>query len=218
MPRSRSATAQGALPSCEATEPRRFWLYLEGPRDHEVLRGWARSCAPPLQRVIERSAVLLGGRRPDRAADHFRRMGGPAGGHRGLCVLDRDRESPGRHTDTDQGLDGLRVFTWTRRHIESYLLSPDAIRRGLGLPRNDGRVDRILREGLPDSSDEETLRRVDAKRLLGRGGALARGLGRPVSPGRVARAMRATEIHEDVHRLFDEVRDGLGLPGFRPSL
>jgi hypothetical protein len=192
---------------------RRFWLYVEGPRDREVLRGWAQACDPGLASVLEASAVILGGRRPARAVEHFRGHGAPADGIRGLCVLDRDGE-PQAHDPVSGAHDvpGLAFFTWTRRHIESYLLLPEAIRRGMRLPPDDVRVDRILRAVLPPACDEEAWRGVDAKRLLAHNGPLALGLGRTVPLGRVARAMREREIHPDVHRLFAAVREALGRP------
>lgn len=194
----------------------RFWLYVEGPRDHEVLRGWARACWPALLRPIEDSAVILGGRRPARALEHFRRMGAPNEGLRGLCVLDRDGE-PASADSPAPDLPGLAFFTWSRRHIESYLLDAVAIRRGLRLPRDDRRVERILRDRLPEPGDEEVLRDLDAKRLLEPGGPLARDLGRAVPLGRIARAMREPDIHPDVHRLFAALRDALGLPATEPE-
>jgi hypothetical protein len=196
---------------------RGFWLYVEGPRDQEVLRGWASACAPALLNVIESSAVILGGRQPARAAEHFRRMGAPGASLRGLCVLDRDATLAVQAQDAAEGVPGLAVFTWSRRHIESYLLAPDAIRRGLRLARDDLRIERILRAALPDPADERAWRDVDAKRLLGRNGPVARALGRSVPLGRIARGMRDGEIHPDVHRLFAAVREALasaqGAPG-----
>lgn len=193
---------------------RRFWLYVEGPRDHEVLRGWAQACDPGLLRAIEGCAVILGGRRPARAAEHFRSMGAPAEGMRGVCVLDGDgaARTPDAGANGAHHVPGLAYFTWSRRHIESYLLSPEAIRRSLRLRRDDVRVERILRECLPAEADEDAWRGVDAKRLLAENGPLARGLGRSVALGRVARAMREPELHPDVQQLFAAVRDALGRP------
>ena len=41
--------------------------------------------------------------------------------------------------------------------------------------------------------------------------SVARSLGRTLSLPRVARAMRASEIHADVHAFFARVRSGLGV-------
>ena len=64
-------------------------------------------------------------------------------GARALCVLDRDDGSeaavPGG------GEPGIEFFTWSRRHIESYLLVPEAIRRSLRLGDDDGRLERAPR-------------------------------------------------------------------------
>jgi transposase InsO family protein len=127
----------------------------------------------------------------------------------GLCVLDRD---DGDHASPpDPSEPGLEFFTWGRRHIESYLLVPEAIRRVLCLARDDSRIDRKLNELLPLATDESVYRQVDAKRLLGTHGALPRALGRSISLQGVARATRSDELHADVHRLFGRFREAMGV-------
>jgi hypothetical protein len=123
---------------------------------------------------------------------------------RALCVLDRDdgRDSP----EDGESEAGLEFFTWSRRHIESYLLVPDAIRRALRLPAHDRLIERVLREHLPAPENEDSYRQVDAKRLLGPGGILPRALGRPLPLGRVARVTREDELHADVRALFARLR------------
>ena len=190
-----------------------FVVYVEGPRDGDILRSWARRLAPPrLARDLVAATVILGGRQPARAVAHLRRLAAAGACARGLCVLDRDGGEAVSLPEPD-GVD-LELFTWSRRHIESYLLVPDVIRRGLG-PRERG-LDRLLREQLPPLDDEAALRAVDAKRLLDRRGPLARLLGRPLDPGRIARAMRPEEIHPEVHALLERIAAGLGLAGADP--
>ena len=191
-----------------------FVLYVEGPRDRDILRAWGRRVLPPLARDIARAAVILGGRQPARAASHFRALLEDAPATRGLCVLDRDGSDGAR---APEGPPGLEFFTWGRRHIESYLLVPDAIRRVLRVPREDVRVDRSLRELLPAQDDETALADLDAKRLLARHGPLARETG-GASPSRIARAMRADELHPDVLELFQRIRRALGLPQGGPQV
>lgn len=186
-----------------------FIVYVEGPSDREILRSWARCVSPALGRALDRAARILGGRQPERAAEHFRELGATADGARGLCVLDRDGEAD--PTVSSSAEDGLEFFTWSRRHIESYLLVPDAVRRGLRLPRHDQRVVRFFQQHVSQAADESAFRRLDAKRLLAREGALARSLGRPIAPGRVARAMHASEFHPDVCRLLERLRAGFGV-------
>jgi hypothetical protein len=153
--------------------------------------------------------VILGGRRPARAVEHFRSARAAEAGARGLCLLDRD---DGAAAQLPGGREpGLGFFTWTRRHIESYLLVPEAIRRALGLPDDDARIERLLREHLPLAAGEEAFRDVDAKRLLGPRGALARALGRSLPLSRIARFTRETELHADVHALFGRLREELGV-------
>jgi hypothetical protein len=179
-------------------------LYVEGPRDADILEGWARAASVSLARAVRDASVILGGRQLARAAAHFAEASAARPGLRGLCVLDRDDVA---EAESESG--GVEVFTWSRRHIESYLLVPAAIQRALRLPEHDGRVSRLLRQHLPSSASESALRDLDAKRLLAATGPLARGLGQPLSPGRIARAMRPDELHPDVTVLLERLRDAL---------
>jgi hypothetical protein len=189
-----------------------FLVYVEGPRDRDILGAWARRLSPRLSRELVASTVILGGRQPARAAEHLRELRRHRAATRGICVLDRD----GDGTPEPASEPGLEFFTWGRRHIESYLLVPDAIRRGLGLRDHDGHFDRLMRAHLPAPDDERALRDLDAKQLLGRKGPLARFLSRPVAPGRIARAMRCEELHPDVRALFARIQSGLGLVESEP--
>jgi hypothetical protein len=188
---------------------RRFFLYVEGPQDRDILGVWARRLSPALARSLDSSTVILGGRRPARAVKHFRDECGSEDGARGLVVLDRD------HHESDDHLlgpePGLELFTWGRRHIESYVLIPDAMRRLLARRPDPGRFDRLIQDHVPAGSDEEACRAVNAKHLLGHKGPLASTLGGGLPPGEIARCMRADELHQDVLDLYARIRDGLGL-------
>ena len=189
--------------------PQRLILYVEGPADRAILSAWAYRLLPSVSRRLFGASVILGGRRPARALEHFSGAGGAEAGLLGLCVLDRD---DGAQPDPPFSSErGLEFFTWGRRHIESYLLIPAAIRRTLRLADDDPRIHRALDEVLPRPEDESAYRSVDAKRLLGPNGALPLALGRPISLPHVARATLREELHPDVHRLFDQLRDRLGV-------
>jgi hypothetical protein len=181
-------------------------LYVEGARDRDLLRIWAQRHSMTLSPLV-RSAVILGGRQPHRAVEHFRGVRATEREALGLCVLDRDHASAERPGLEEPGLD---FFVWSRRHIESYLLVPEAIRRTV-LDRKDRfRLERFLREQLPPRDDEAAYRKLDAKRLLGRDGALARAVGKPIPVSRIARAMRHDELHTDLRALLDRIRHGVG--------
>ncbi|HEY5657522.1 MAG TPA: hypothetical protein VIY27_07005 [Myxococcota bacterium] len=182
----------------------RFTLYVEGPRDRSILRAWASRLMPAQVRPLLRSSVILGGRQPGRALGHFRRI---SRGGRAVCVLDRDDGEAALPSAVDEGIE---FFTWSRRHIESYLMVPAAIRRALGLPEGDRRIERIFEAELPAPGDECGWRALDAKRILGPKGALPRVLGRPLPLARIARATRESELHADVHALFALLRSELG--------
>jgi len=191
-----------------------FILYVEGPRDREILRAWAYRLQPALAGRIIAATVILGGRQPQRAVAHFRSSGGGGSGARGVCVLDRDDGAADR--PLVEATDGLEFFTWSRRHIESYLLVPAALRRALCLDERDPQFGRLVEEHLPPSDDESALRKVDAKRLLGPNGVLPRALGRSVPLSGVARATREHELHPDIHELFGRFKDLVtgAAPGF----
>lgn len=187
----------------------RFFLYVEGARDRDILRVWARRLSPVLARTLDSSTVILGGRRPARAVKHFQDERTAADDARGLVVLDRDH-----HADEDELLlsePGLELFTWSRRHIESYVLVPAAMRRLLARHPDPDRLDRLIGDHLPAAHDEEACRQVNAKHLLGHKGPLAQTLGGGLGPGEIARCMRADELHPDVLDLYARIRDALGL-------
>ncbi len=203
--------APARRPDRESEEPNSFILYVEGPRDRSILRAWANRLIPDRASALLAGTVILGGRRPARALEHFRARRGTA---RGFCVLDRDAEDPA----PPESETGLEFFTWGRRHIESYLLVPAAIHRALSLPTGDHRVATALAGALPDVDDEAGWRGLDAKRLLADRGPLARALGRPLPLARIARATREDELHSDIHDAFDQMRRGLAhLPRPRGS-
>ena len=196
--------------------PASFFLYVEGPRDGEILRLWSRRESPTLVRSLERCTIILGGRQPDRAVDHFRNQGGPQSGQSGLVLLDRDHH-------VGEGIawarePGLEVFTWSRRHIESYLLVRDAIARLLDDDLPAGSVAEVMRTHIPPPDAEDIFRELDAKRLLGANGVLARELGRPISAAEIARTMRPDELHADVRALLQRIRVGLGVSPGTPEV
>ncbi len=182
-------------------------LYVEGPQDRSILRAWAYRFMPSRARALLQTSVILGGRRPARAIEDFRRRLDTEPEARALCVLDRD---DGEERPPDANGYAMDFFTWGRRHIESYLLVPDAIRRAIGLPDGDRSIARLLDGHLPSAGDESAWRRLDAKRVLSSRGLLPLALGRPLPLARIARATREQELHSDVHALFERLRELLG--------
>ncbi len=201
------SSARPARGEVEPANNGRFVLYVEGPRDRDILRAWAFRLSPALASDLVRSAVILGGRQPGRAVQHFREIAASAAAARGVCVLDRD-DQPGGSPEAS-GAPGLEFFTWSRRHIESYLLVPAALQRVLRARGASSRVHRALDRLVPAAGDECALRDIDAKRLLSAQGDLARAFGRPLQPGRVAREMFVGELHPDIRALFDRMREAL---------
>jgi hypothetical protein len=179
----RISSARATRPAAAA--PRAF-LYVEGPRDREIIEGWAQR-APRLAHRVREATVILGGRQPARAREHLAEARAELGdGVRGLCVLDRDQEQALENGEAE----GLELYVWSRRHIESYLLVPAAIARAV---RSIAARDlRALEAELPGADDARAWRDLDAKRRLSAHGAR-------FPWGRVARTLRDDELHADVH-------------------
>lgn len=230
----------GVSRGASSREEGRFVLYVEGPRDREILEGWARRIDASLARCVEHSAVILGGRQPARAVADFRRRGGAEAGLSGLIVLDRDHHPAEDHATRDEALlrqlergetrmsprePGLEVFVWGLRHIESYLLVPSAIRRLLRLEDHDQRVERVIAEAISGSlpPSEAPAERthgggLHAKRILGAGGSLSEALGAELHAGAIARSMRSGELHADIDALFERIGELAGVVPRRPEV
>lgn len=180
-----------------------FFLYVEGARDADILRIWGRRISRRLARHLDSRIVILGGRRPERARDHFRaeRTVDPSG--RGLVVLDRDHHTPA--DDLSCLEPGLEIFTWQRRHIESYLLVAPAIRRALRHAVEPDLLDRLIEDCVPAPDDEEACREANAKKILGSKGQLAQSAGGRLSPAGVARSMRLEEYHPEIIALYERI-------------
>lgn len=187
-----------------------YFVYVEGPRDGDILRSWARRMSGELARRLNQRLVILGGRRPARAIEHLSGLREDGRGARGLCVLDRDVSAG--PIDREATHEGLEIHVWERRHIEAYLLEPDVIRRALRI------TDRGLTRRLADLLDVEgalqagNAPRFDAKKLLHRNGPISRMVGRQVDAGRIARAMREEEIAPEVRGVLARIGQGLGIP------
>ncbi len=181
MPRARATRESNRAP--------RAFLYVEGPRDREIIEGWALRSSRRLAECVRESTIILGGRQPARAREHLAEARAENAEARGLCVLDRDLEP----ALPEPGIDGLELFMWSRRHIESYLLVPAALGRVL---RNvDPRALRTLAAELPADDDERGWRDLDAKRRLVTNG-------QRFPWGRAARALRDDELHPDVREFL----------------
>jgi hypothetical protein len=189
-------------------------LFVEGPRDRDLLRCWARLLTPRLVRPLVGAALILGGRQPVRAVAHLEGLRERGIAARGLCVLDRDGGPGIEPPDPDSA--HLDLFTWSRRHIESYLLVPAAIQRALRGGGPAHALARLLRDELPPPGDERAWRDVDAKRLLDRKGPIAKHVGRPLDPGRIARAMRPDDLHPEVVGLLERIGGELGVAAAPP--
>lgn len=182
-----------------------------------MLSAWSKRAAPALARLIEDQAFILGGRQPARALADFQKRGGAAAGWRGLIVLDRDDADASADTEEARALEGegLELFVWGQRHIESYLLVPETLGRLVGAGADDRRIAAALagagRNGAADAP-------LHAKRSLGVGGELSALLGVSLRAGEIARAMRREEIHADVHSLFQRIGAAAGVERAGPEV
>lgn len=206
-----------------ATASSRFALYVEGPRDRDVLRLFAQKLSPELARAMDPCVRILGGRQPGRAEEMFGQLvesSGETNGAlpRGLCILDRDdpQRQNDRFENADLGSDDalgtskLEFVVWKRRQIESYLLVPHVLSRCVSKHRDDPQFAHILKSAVPDFGNEQAFTELDAKRVLGARGPIASYLGRPLRAQEIIRNMTPLDIHADVKEVLARVRDRLG--------
>jgi hypothetical protein len=194
-----------------SSAPGRFELYVEGPRDREILRHFAHKLSPRLARAMDPCVRILGGRQPARAVELFRSLADEAspGAPRGLCILDRDNPRSGAPDEILPQEPQLDFVVWGRRHIESYLVVPAAIRRCLKHKADASALDRFSASFLPTEGDEEVFGSFDAKHLLAGPGPIARTFGHPLRPREIVRRMFPNEIHPDVRQVLTMVNAGI---------
>lgn len=135
---------------------------------------------------------------------------------RAISIVDRydlelDQVDSQTLRDKSYGLDSedFKLRVWRRRHIENYLLSPQAISRASGAsPDNVGEF--FATQGLivPENF---TSRNVVAAMLDARGKELVQGSENSIktsfnlSPIDIAQAMNADEVCEDIRELLDQI-------------
>ena len=184
-----------------------FILYVEGPRDREILSIFAKRESRELSKGVNASAIILGGRQPLRARNHFKLKIRKHESIRALCILDRDDPveiCPDSET-------GLEFFVWRRRHIESYLLVPRALAFALASRETSHELEKVIKREIPSNLEDEDFETLDAKRLLGVKGPIARVIGKKPDLGRIARNIRTEELHPDVVRVLEKIRLGLNI-------
>lgn len=226
---------------------RKLLLYVEGETDEACLRGWARALARTsqfarLDAAMERVAFhcLRGGSADEMlnlADRHFRACRFLGEDPRRLLVLDRNDGKWQARAGKDE-----QLLVWTKRHIESYLLVPDAWVRAAQAAADSqfalakSGATQAVRDFFNEQSrgltvdwlhtTDELFRDVNAKRMLfearrdrsedGYDALTARlhdaGVG--ISREDVAAAMLPDEIHQDIKTVFQKVLEAL--PEQRP--
>ena len=224
---------------------RKVFVYVEGETDEELLRGWAKALAEDsafktLSQDMQRVAfVALKGGSADEmlqfADKHFRGCKLLGDGAERVLVLDRNDGKWLRRAEQDPNL-----LVWRKRHVESYLLVPEAWERAARAAADNqfpivagaaaGTVRNFFKEqsrGLEVNwlnPSEQLFRDLDAKQMLFEARA-SRGDGYDaltarlhdqqvvIERGDVAAAMLSTEIHEDVKQVFQKISTALSRQG-----
>ena len=210
-------------------------LYVEGTRDLELLRLWAKVLGKD-ERLFERLPVhKLDGRDPKQARHHFLGVRSFRPDVAAICVLDPDADRAALVGSLEHHREpGLEYHVWQRRHIESYLLVPPAFGRAVHGSGDllAGATEASLRaflqrpprghlfpENIPSfrSFDLDWMRHFDAKcAIFSPATADASFIveeGIPdLTPERVAQAMLPDEVHEDVVALIEHIYER-ALPG-----
>ena len=126
-------------------------LYVEGESDERILGEWSRTLDHPALAFFERPFVhWLGGRSLQEARGHFFALRAAFPQIRGICLLDGDnRDEPDQQIEAS----GLMILRWRRYEIENYLLLPDAIKRFVGDPSLDRRIEEEFWRQVPQGTD-----------------------------------------------------------------
>jgi hypothetical protein len=127
--RSRSSQVKKALESIRMAdyylaEQKGWMLYLEGATDLAILRSLADRLSHPAKAVLEGSVpvIYLGSNKPQEAREHFHGLREAKPDLTGFALFDRlDKEL---HVGSQ-----LVERMWSRREIESYIVTPEALRR-----------------------------------------------------------------------------------------
>jgi len=204
-------------------------LYTEGTTDFEILRIWAGVLGKDVRVFDCLPLHVLGARDPKKAREHFLGVKSFRSDIHGICVLDPDKSPSELQVTIDhQQEPGLEYRVWDRRHLESYLLVPEAIGRAVAgdkAPLLQAQVARAFRDFLkepprallfPDQVKDyrslaiDWLKDFDAKRIIfspdPTDNSFVSSQGFPgITPQHVGQAMVASEIHKDVVDLIDRL-------------
>lgn len=205
-------------------------LYVEGESDERILRSWAQACGATdsLNKVCFHH--MGGGTKQqmeESANRHFEGVRQVFSQARRFMLFDFDATDT-FHPDSSNST----LFEWKRRNIENYLLVPGAWVRAaagpLGLPEDDLLLEPVRRTVMEFFTSENitlppgqtwrsvsarVFQDVDGKKLLYEdvNSLFARlRKGKPsvdVLKESVAGNMQAEEIHEDVHDLFNRLKN-----------
>ena len=137
--RSRSSQVKKALESIRMAdyylaEQKGWMLYLEGATDLAILRSLAIRLNHPATAVLEASVpvMYLSSNKPQEAREHFHGLREAKADLVGFALFDRlDKEL---HVGSQ-----LMERMWSRREIENYIVTPEALRRfvQLDMPADD---------------------------------------------------------------------------------
>lgn len=203
-------------------------LYVEGTSDIELFRLLARGIGRD-ETLFDRLPVhILGGRDPKEAREHFLGVRSFSSSARAVCVLDPDLDRKSLLDRVNHNSEpGLEFRLWERRHLESYLLVPEAIERAIfpEKPLMEGYISKRFRDFLSEQpravvfpeavQDYRTLsldwmKTFDAKREVfspgEEDGSFLLREGHPdIAPQHVAQCMRQEEIHDDVRNAIARI-------------
>jgi hypothetical protein len=202
-----------------------YILYVEGESDERILRAWANSCNAESEIGQIYFKTMGGGSKEnmrEQANKHFGALTKIISGIKRLMLFDYDDRDKALHPDAHNPV----LAEWKRKNIENYLLVPEAWQRAAlqTLHNKNDLVASPVLQKITQFFNEQNLTLppgktwrnvnanifevVDGKRILFENNAslfhtLEQG-NPPVKLIRenVAAAMKADEIHEDVHQFF----------------
>ena len=202
-------------------------LYVEGSSDIEILRLIAASMGKDDSLFDRIPYHVLGGRDPKSAREHYLGVRSFRDDCAGICLLDPDIDRPGlQEAVRHHREEGLEFFIWQRRHLESYMLVPEAIARAANMGAMfENQIIEAFRDFLaarpravlfPENVEDyrklhlDWMETFDAKRWIFSpypkdGGFIHIHAGGNITPQHVAQCMTSDEVHEDVARFIERL-------------
>ncbi|MFQ5779856.1 MAG: ATP-dependent endonuclease, partial [Nitrospiria bacterium] len=195
-------------------------LYLEGEKDFNLLRAWAKILKHPLYEWLTQNPFWHSnqGRNPAEAKGHLFALRALRKDLKGILLLDGDNRE---RKDRELMVDGLTILRWNRYESENYLIHPEMLLRFISKrigPLFTDSAKKYLEDEMPPAAyrspliDHDYLVNTPASKTLLPGFFASASMKlRKAEYYLIAEQMRPNEIHSEVVDKLDAIAQALGI-------